>query len=164
MSEVTVFRRFSLLSLYAVLVVIFSLSTHATLAQQQYDVRLFNPHLENTSRDGNAQMNAGRIEIYYNGQWGSVCSSYVRKFAADVICRMVGFGQAVTTVHDGRYDPVDGDDPLPVLLEGVWCRTGTEGSLASCTLYTEVSADCANHTVLVSYIGYMHGVYGRDTR
>ena len=42
--------------------------------------------------DNGAEWNSGRVEIYHDGQWGTVCEDYFKKAAADVVCRMLGYG------------------------------------------------------------------------
>jgi len=33
----------------------------------------------------------GRLEIKYNGFWGTVCDDYFNKYAADVACAQLGY-------------------------------------------------------------------------
>ena len=40
----------------------------------------------------NSLTNAGRLEIYYNETWGTVCHNYFDDTDAQVACFMLGFG------------------------------------------------------------------------
>lgn len=41
----------------------------------------------------NGTLEAGRLEIYFNGEWGTVCGDGFGKKDARVACRMLGYGK-----------------------------------------------------------------------
>ena len=44
---------------------------------------------------GQTNLNKGRVEICFEGQWGTVCGYYRwNYFDAEVVCRQLGFGTA----------------------------------------------------------------------
>ena len=45
----------------------------------------------------------GRVEVLYNGQWGTICDRYFRIADANVICGMAGFSEAICAVHNARF-------------------------------------------------------------
>ena len=47
----------------------------------------------------------GRVEVFWHGEWGTVCSNGWNWEDANVVCVMVGFQTAVRPVTDGRFGP-----------------------------------------------------------
>ncbi|XP_071785959.1 scavenger receptor cysteine-rich domain-containing protein DMBT1-like [Asterias amurensis] len=74
--------------------------------------------------DGTSQYN-GRVEVYYNGEWGTVCDDGWNLNDAQVVCRQLGLGPAVSI--GGPYGRGKG----PILLSDVACE-GTETSISDC--------------------------------
>ena len=77
---------------------------------------------------GGATANEGRIEIYYNGVWGTVCDDRWDLRDADVVCRQLGYRTAISA-HGSAYF---GAGPGAIYLANVAC-TGNEARLADCS-------------------------------
>ena len=82
--------------------------------------------------------NEGRVEVFFNNQWGTVCyhgwdnqDAKAESFAK-VICRQLvypeGNYQAVIPIYDGYYAPGTG----PIWLDDVNC-TGIENDITECS-------------------------------
>ncbi|XP_029386293.1 macrophage receptor MARCO isoform X2 [Echeneis naucrates] len=68
--------------------------------------------------------NRGRVEVMYNGFWGTVCDDYFDNMDAKVICRMLDFQSASFTFN---ASPGSGK----IWLDDLRC-TGSESNIFSC--------------------------------
>ena len=75
---------------------------------------------------GGTSSREGRLEVYYNGTWGTVCDEGFTNSTATVVCYVLGFGY-VGQVTCNHYGVGSG----PIWLDSVRCN-GTETNIGNC--------------------------------
>ena len=78
----------------------------------------------------------GRVEVFHQGMWGRICRNEWGIDDAKVVCRQLGFNDALAEFIGSE---VKGED-IPVLMSKVSC-TGVESNLALCKR-TDGEHDC----------------------
>ncbi|XP_041475667.1 deleted in malignant brain tumors 1 protein-like [Lytechinus variegatus] len=69
----------------------------------------------------------GRVEIFHEGSWGTVCDDMWDLDDATVVCRHLGFVGALAALPQAHFGEGSGD----ILLDGVQCN-GSEANLKDC--------------------------------
>ncbi|NXF92399.1 WC11 protein, partial [Eubucco bourcierii] len=70
---------------------------------------------------------SGRVEVWRNGSWGTVCDDSWHRQDAQVACRQLGCGPVLSALGEAAF----GEGTGPIWLEQVECQ-GTEPSLQDC--------------------------------
>ena len=91
--------------------------------------------------DGGGYPNQGRVSLYYDGQWGTVCDDQWDINDAHVVCRMLGYPKALGFTSQSAFG---GAQDGPIWMDEVNC-TGSEDTLAACPHYGWGNSDC-DHT------------------
>ncbi|XP_053118565.1 soluble scavenger receptor cysteine-rich domain-containing protein SSC5D-like isoform X2 [Hemicordylus capensis] len=83
---------------------------------------------------------AGRLEVLYKDQWGTVCDDGWDLLDAAVVCRELGCGAPLLSTGNARYGPGTG----PIWLDDVNC-TGAETTLWHCHAQPWGQHNCNHH-------------------
>ena len=79
---------------------------------------------------GGSTPNEGRVEIQYNGVWGTVCDDYWDINDATVVCKQLGYRSATRASSNAEFG--SGSSGSPIWLDDVSC-TGSETQLSDCS-------------------------------
>ncbi|KAM5151740.1 scavenger receptor cysteine-rich type 1 protein M130-like [Mantella aurantiaca] len=85
-----------------------------------------------------SQRCSGRVEKIYDGEWGAVCGEHWDLKAANVLCRQLHCGTAVSVPHGGYFG-----EKQPVWKDVFHCR-GTESDLKQCAREALGNHNCPN--------------------
>ena len=106
-----------------------TLNIFLTDPPSQYDVHLF----------GGSNAMEGRVEIFYNGEWGTVCDDFWDLRDAVVVCRQLGYTTALRRSIGAEF----GQGTGKIWRDNVAC-TGTEIVLSSCRASSWGSHNCGH--------------------
>ncbi|XP_077136600.1 lysyl oxidase homolog 3 isoform X3 [Ranitomeya variabilis] len=83
--------------------------------------------------------NEGRIEVFYNQEWGTICDDDFTMENAHILCRHLGFTEATGWTHSAKYGKGIGR----IWLDNVIC-SGSEKSIADCSSRGWGNSDCTH--------------------
>ncbi|XP_069609377.1 neurotrypsin-like [Ranitomeya imitator] len=99
-----------------------------------------NPYTDGSVRlSGGQNIAEGRVEVFYNGDWGTVCDDGWTERNAQVVCRHLGFRGSSSLATKAEFGPGNG----LIFLDDVAC-TGTERSLVECSHSIWGQHDCSH--------------------
>ena len=84
----------------------------------------------------------GRLEVYINGHWGTVCGDYWSYNNTRVACRQLGYTGVKTSFTPGPFSP-SGLNSQRIWLNNVRC-TGNESQLIYCSHNGYGIEDCSH--------------------
>ena len=80
---------------------------------------------------------AGRVEVYYQGDWGTICDDDWDYGDANVVCKMIGYPSAWRSSKEAEFGKGTGN----ITLGNVEC-SGLEDNIGLCWNRGYYSTDC----------------------
>ncbi len=100
--------------------------------------------LQNTEGEvrlvGGSTASEGRVEVYHNGVWGTVCDDGWNITDASVVCRQLGYTGATSALSFAYF----GEGSGPIHYDDVACN-GNETRLADCSHRGIGSHNCVHY-------------------
>ncbi|XP_023933510.1 deleted in malignant brain tumors 1 protein, partial [Lingula anatina] len=90
---------------------------------------------------GGSRASEGRVEVFYNGEWGTVCDDSWDDNDARVVCRMLGYDPDGSVSFSGAHF---GQGTGSILMDDVAC-SGSESSIQDCGHSGWGTHNCAHH-------------------
>ena len=81
----------------------------------------------------------GRVEVFINGTWGTVCDNEWDLKDANIVCHQLGYGKAVTAPKAAAFGRGQGK----IWMTDVRC-TGNESSITQCAHNGLEKGNCSN--------------------
>uniref|UniRef100_A0A1X7VF49 SRCR domain-containing protein n=1 Tax=Amphimedon queenslandica TaxID=400682 RepID=A0A1X7VF49_AMPQE len=118
----------------------------------QHTTRIWNnPYAGQIRLQGGAYSSYGRLEVYCNGQWGTVCEDSFGITDARVVCRQLGYSNYVTATR------LPGTVSQPIWLDKV-IKFNSNFTTSSNTLSTCRYADSTSSGTSDAVIGIIFGI------
>uniref|UniRef100_A0A8C4M2Z8 SRCR domain-containing protein n=1 Tax=Equus asinus TaxID=9793 RepID=A0A8C4M2Z8_EQUAS len=89
---------------------------------------------------GSSSQCSGRVEVLHQGTWGTVCDDLWDLNEAEVVCRQLGCGRAVSALGKAYFGPGSGD----IFLDNLQC-SGVERYLGQCAHSGWSEHNCGHH-------------------
>ena len=88
---------------------------------------------------GGNDASEGRVEIYHNNEWGTVCDDSWGTNDAKVVCRQLGYSGAIEAPRRARF----GEGSDPIWMDNVHC-SGSEAKLKDCSFNGWGTHNCSH--------------------
>ena len=95
---------------------------------------LTNVYTTNAQSEGAVQLlrgpttNCGRVEVFHNRQWGTVCDDRWNLAAGNIVCQQLNYTNAQTVYDTARFGRGKG----PIWIDGIRCTSRSASFISEC--------------------------------